>query len=116
MILPSKKLLSEVINLNVLYITDDQNGILTYGFDESCGNMISRDSKINMYELMHLMKEWAYSKGYSLSSCRDFIVEGYSCGITNEDAGFIKTIISNTEFEVIAKACEFILKEQKGEN
>ena len=62
----SKELLSEVLSLNVLAILKTLNGEVYYLFDESCGNLVSRETKINIYELAHKCKEWAWDRGYCI--------------------------------------------------
>jgi len=59
----SKELLSEILDLDVLAICGEQGGELKYWFDESCGNQISRESKINVDTLARLCKEWCYDIG-----------------------------------------------------
>ena len=65
MILPSKKLMSKVLGHEIIYNgeigSECLNGnTLTY----FTNGMIAH--KINIYELMHMMKEWASTKGYCI--------------------------------------------------
>ena len=70
---------------------------------------LSYGKDINIYELMHLMKEWANNNSYLISSdvdgnCRsEYVYNNHPSESYNED----------TEFEAVIKACEWILKEAK---
>lgn len=68
---------------------------------------------INIYELMHLMKEWAWSQKYLLESG---VTDTPFCSITNtneEDTynNYLpdERTIADTEPEAIFKACQWIL-------
>ena len=56
----SKELLSEVINKNILSCEFDIYGNIDYKVVNDYG------SCINIYELSHKFKEWAYNKGYMM--------------------------------------------------
>jgi len=104
----SKEVLSEVLALDVLAVVGEVNGELKYWFDESCGNKVSRESKINIYELAHLCKDFIIDKGY-IPTITTF---------SNKTVGaLIKSIKDNTkeewfsdsnEPEVVFKATEYI--------
>ena len=65
----SKELLSEVLGVKVLSLyTHASAEHIGYCFDESCGNDISRQMEINIYELAHKCKEWAYNLNMPLMS------------------------------------------------
>ena len=76
------------------------------------------EDSINIYELMHLMKEWAYSKEYTIQS---WIFGQYDKGKAKvigiissfETKDNTPLINANTEFEAVTLACMWILKEQK---
>ena len=111
----SKKLLSEVLGLNVLAFEKELNCEVYYLFDESCGNLISREAKINIYELANLCKEWIANKYPRFSIKWDI---GYVKG-TNEVVKvwlYDKCIGQNRqEHKAIFQACEWILNELKGD-
>lgn len=123
----SKELLSEVLKENIIDVYKigsnpnfKQNTLLfkLYGCGELCN--------INIYELAHKCKEWAYTKGYSICSYKFSNEASYSyldlemrnvfpC---NEgfifNGGFKNEFEADTEVESIFKACELIFNNKKG--
>ena len=104
--IPSKELLSEVLGIDKVFIIYQQDDILVYEVGGYYGDTV--DYVINIYELAHKCKEWAYEKGYQLASypsgkdwyvCRDPYKEPYEG--------------DNTEPEAIFKACEWIMEQTK---
>ena len=74
---------------------------------------------INIYELAHKCKEWAFKQGYELRNGRNIEVEQelcYFCEYKHKrqldyyDGDYF---LANTEIESIFKACEWIRKEAK---
>ena len=68
------------------------------------------DIRINIYELMHMMKEWALEQGYWLDSGTHS--KGWEANYVNKDlssqlSGYI---LYSTEFEAVTQACEYILE------
>ena len=100
MTLPSKELLSIVLGFEVrsTYIAD--NTLL-------CTKVINKTFtgiRINIYELQHMMKEWAWEHKWIMKS-----------GINRDGKGFCEGMFgiyqADTEFEAVTSACEWILKE-----
>ncbi len=109
MILPSKELLSAVLDKEVIW-RDIENSDLNYTQDNRL-----YEGDINIYELMHLMKEWIFIQGYSIQTMRELsdIDFWYYC-LWSEDIISKKESSNNkTEFEAVTKACEWILKEKE---
>ena len=113
MLLPSKELLSEVLRVNVKFIEFDIETIKRRIHGSVRDNDIYyHDGKlkfINIYELAHKCKEWAYSKGYDIYSdyngadvCN--ICSNYSIAPFHHNV---------TEKEAIFKACEWIMEKTK---
>ena len=113
----SKELLSAVLGLHC-GIKSIKNSEVIYWFD--CIGEI-REHSINIYELAHKCKEWAYTNKYRLSSSQHRLntkqeyyinnqIASYFCSvyyITNDDSDI--QIDANTEPEAIFKACQWIL-------
>ena len=73
-------------------------------------NYITHD-KINVYELAHLCKEWAISKGFithSVRNLKEYVV--YLSGDFREPSDDFRC---NSEPEAIFKACQWILDNVK---
>ncbi len=112
----SKKLLSEVLNVRVheIYMRSDEKVGIDYFTGDN--NAVGFNTSMNIYELAHKCKEWAYSKGYEIKSFKrigNFKTKGlYTCivhdGVYRQwDA----EEIVDKEPEAIFKACEWILNE-----
>lgn len=98
----SKELLSEVLKLNITY-TERCNNSIVYKI-----SVYDREEEVNIYELAHKCKEWAFNKGYSISIHQSEI-SGY---IAEIHCGWSVTDFhSRFEPEAIIKACEWVLKE-----
>lgn len=115
----SKELLSAVLGFpcEPLIEEDDKNTVLI--MVEFKSHLISKNhfsraigyaNGINIYELMHLVKEWALTQGYALMSGYDdgktFMCE---CGNINMPIAY-----GNSEPEAVFKAAQFAL-DNKGE-
>lgn len=106
----SKELLSKVLEYKVFAsISNDTNELkcLFVDLDKS------KELRINIYELAHKCKEWAWSKGYIL---RSETSEYTGCCVYRRGIkdGFItKNIQTDTEIEAIFKACQWILENCK---
>ena len=113
MILPSKELLSAVLDSSIRSYELSPNGNVLYALKDDVS--VSDGMFINIYELMHMMKEYAFSKGYVIYSGRRrndthksimFKVSDYgNCNKGNH-------AYSDTEFEAVVKSCKWLLKEQ----
>ena len=124
MILPSKELLSEVLEFEITNIPQHQNSkklefyskvhsskcIFEKSGDLTKGSMFS----INIYELMHMMKEWAVLK-YGIEISSTVVKDNggiYSNAYTTSDKDCISFDANdNLEPEAVTRACEWILKE-----
>lgn len=113
MILPSKKLMSAVLNEDVIELQYDED---IYG-DNIIG--VSRTENLfmhyNIYELMHLMKEWTGKTEYYFTI---FLGGGIGIDINKKYKKGMNTVrmisvSGSTEFEAVTKACELILEQQK---
>ena len=104
MIQVSKELLSAVLGEEVKSVELWKENSIRY--------FAPKDYIINIYELMHKMKEWAVEdKGFMFSKLINFgAYTQYQVSIKQPsvEAEFMGT----TEFEAMTKACEWILKEQ----
>lgn len=112
-ILPSKELLSAVlgypitasegVSFNVLSFRADLEGIEIHG---------EQLRAINIYELMHLMKEWAIKNEHELMSCGGGYCESYPKSWDSLTKP-IKEFYGDTEFEAVTKAAEWIKEQLK---
>lgn len=115
MILPSKELLSEVLEINdinlIIYDIDFPN-IIEYTQYANITRGV-RSTEINIYELAHKCKEWAISKGYDVLS--GGLEAGlYSCYIDYADKRYTLQMsplyhtFEDTEPEAIFNATQYI--------
>jgi len=110
MTLPSKELLSKVLEKEVFPLSYVQKGkVLRY-----CNiGSSNRKRNINIYELMHMMKEYIKSQNLMI------IVYHHLDTVAVEIAQNQKSIYTSpgmsvyTEPEAVTKACEWILEQQK---
>jgi len=113
----SKELLSLVLGLDVMAVCSEQGGKLKYCFDDSCGNLISRESKINLDTLGRLCKEWCETQDYNAFSCPKMVKAFAGCqlyyrwndGTISDEMLFFE---ADTELEAIVKATEFVVNEK----
>jgi len=111
MILPSKELLSAVLGNSRIssdgYFQEEKN-LIHYGciYGNAPDDYYDEQECINIYELMHLMKEWAWEKDYLIKSSTDgeALIRMYG------QHDYIKSFDNIHEFEAVTKACEWILK------
>ena len=104
--LPSKELLSEVLSKEVEEERFIDSNSLTY-----VNSGIYED--INIYELVHKCKEWAFDKGFVLKSYKK---QGAFSGTYHYAIDINDKIcewLANTEYEAIFKACEWIMEQTK---
>jgi len=94
----NKELLAEVLKDNEIthwdYEIKIENNLVYY-----CGGHKS----INIYELAHKCKEWAYKNGYELMSSIAY------CCIDHKSFAESVFFTEDTEPETIFKACQWIL-------
>lgn len=117
--LPSKELLSEVLDKDYndrlvdWFQIEDDNYLRTYydcgKFDEQ-GRPTGLGIEINIYELAHKCKEWAYIKHQILLDSR--VTSAGSCFLTSSpmsEHNYDKKFIDKSEPEAIFQACQWIL-------
>lgn len=99
----SKELLSEVLGVKIIDTVIHSNGLVTFitEDDSNC---------INIYELAHKCKEWAYNqsnreKGYCIK------IINYGKYSTGGLIGFPESYIDEElqEYEIVFKLCQWIL-------
>ena len=126
---PSKELLGAVldedldmvaeINRAEIFIELHRNMIKVIVSNKRLVADCSRDAEyisINIYELMHLMKEWAWGKGFQLMSHRNYFNNKYAIQVHEKlYRHFEAESLEDTEIETVTKACEWILKEKGNE-
>lgn len=106
----SKELLSEVLSNNV-------KGLKSFGMSADESNLILQfndmDDVINIYELAHKCKEWAYNNGYSIVSGIDTIGNNicYAMKITGYSQDYYYE--QSESYDDVFKACEYILEQNK---
>ena len=115
----SKKLLSEVLKHNILDIEVEENLIWYKSPTIINGNSTNKELNINIYELAHKCKEWAYTNGYILVTWNEnphFYDSEWQCQIFKlGNITATKRLTEhflywlNSEPEAIFKACEWIL-------
>ncbi len=121
--LPSKELLSDVLGFECK-LDEPLEGLENRVFFEYFHDKDKKVCKqsINIYELMHLMKEWAFNNGseWCIDSRNDCNITGIAnFGNKSFPYSHIDRLKANvlfqeeTEFEAVTKACEWILKEPK---
>lgn len=100
----SKELLSEVLNKNISSYEFDMYGNIDYKVINDYG------SNINIYELSHKCKEWAYKQsshnvGYAIKTVH------YGDNVTGGFVGIEESYVDTckTEFELVLKLCQWIL-------
>ena len=70
---------------------------------------------INIYELMHMMKEWAWGEGYAIGvdmlGLKSFNVNIHS--LDTEHKVYNKDEYQVEDFEAVTKACEWMLNQKE---
>ena len=76
-----------------------------------CGKTIGYPGhNVNIYELMHMCKEWAWNNGYELASFKANHSGSWFCTIRIIDIITNKiTFITSTEPEAVFKTCQWVL-------
>lgn len=106
----------EYIDRLVEVISIEDNLMRTY-YDCGSGAPTGLGLEINIYELAHKCKEWAFNEGFTLSSSKDGIDE-WCIELYNHLADDINDYRLNIDFdafdattepEAIFKACQWIL-------
>lgn len=110
----SKELLSEVLGINSILmgpILEPENkiGYLVYGSQNTLQEIRSNHKQINIYELAHKCKEWAFKQGYSYLGNKG-LINIYSKTETIV-AIMDENVVNWFDVYIDFKACEWILKE-----
>lgn len=103
----SKELLIEVLGGDVKSFSIDKNNVY-YDIDHG--------TSINIYELAHKCKQWAFDKGYSLESAKRKVLLDENkmvdiwicCGFTPYNE-VLPDFTEESEPEAIFKACQWVL-------
>ena len=105
----SNELLREVLRLHC-GIKSIKNSEVIYWFD--CIGEIREDS-INIYELAHKCKEWAYKEGFIIDTgFHKYYINQFNAncyGWVSSNISIKQHFNECTEHEAIFKACEWIL-------
>lgn len=123
MLLPSKELLSEVLSkeFNFMFGISDistYNNLVQISFYETELCSMCGLHQINIYELAHKCKEWAFDKEYSVYATQYKIDDGEWCIYVFKDKDMhdygcdICDTTFKTEPEAIFKACEWIMEKE----
>ena len=104
----NKKLLSEVLGLNVYGFRTEENTIIV---DHENGMPLISNKHINIHELAHKCKEWVHNKGILISSGVSEFGTRF-CYLTSGDKQE-PPFIADTEPEAIFKACQWILDNEQ---
>ena len=112
----SKELLSEVLGIEIYSCKlVAQTTIVRYKFD-AVGEV--RDSSINIHELAHKCKEWAFNKDMFILSSASLPRGKFTSSYCVAEKQFSyptkkETFHANAEPEAIFKACQWILENKK---
>jgi hypothetical protein len=121
--LPSDELLGTVLGCypNDKLFDEDNSELTLYKINQH-GELVG-DAIINIYELIHKMKEWALSTGVSsiwsgINQPSDNVYQNkrHQCSIQLNKGELPLYFTAPTEFEAITEACEWILKEAKDDS
>lgn len=113
----SKELLEQVLDYAIIKnskIDDDINVKVHF---KNYQNRYE-DDKINIYELAHKCKEWAFKEGfvirtYYFDSARFENKKMCNATVGKRKIGDVYTFCFDTEPEAIFRACEWILEQKK---
>ena len=110
----SKELLSKVLAVNIRKINNSiLDGNLYY-----YKTFVKCKSKINIYELSHKCKAWAFKKGFAFRieylGGKDINIQLINC--RNEKTEYSKDFYNIENIEHIAVPCQWILDNKKDEN
>ena len=117
----SKELLSEVLKMEVVKhsLLNKSNKSFNVTYMQSEDSLKANWMPVNVYEFAFKCKDWAFSKGYIVSSGltpvlgvnKDGWAEVFSSSFPLD--GKLRTFKQLSEPEAVFKACEWILKEQE---
>lgn len=108
MILPTTELLSAVLGTPISHAQPENSGYLALfqNGETACYKTI------NIYELMHTMKEWAWNIGYQLHTemITSHITKKLAYRVSIEPTEYHKfSKVGDTELEAVTEACQWIL-------
>jgi hypothetical protein len=109
----SKELLSEALKCKVHHINIEvHESTVVYHTVNPRYKDYPQPKTINIHELMHLCKEWAYEQGYILTQAkRKASIRQYRISIhTKEHYQKEKCFLEHSEPEACFLACEWILE------
>lgn len=138
MLLPSKGLLSKVLNIYEVYSFYEEGDDEAPDFDESKEIAFSyfetlkdydildddlsnnfKDRVINIHELMFLMKKWALKHGFSITTeymTNDDDGDWFICMVKRytDEAHYLEAQFYNeeSEFDAVTKSCDWILRKK----
>ncbi len=96
----SEKLLSKILRAPIQEFKINNEGNIDFVFLGTYDEW----KVINIHELAHMCKEWAYNKGIAIDSC-------FQTAVIHLDKPI--EIKASTEPEAIFQACEWILDKEK---
>ena len=109
----NKKLLSEVLGYDVQKYAVRKNNIIPFQRNKVFKDALNVRNPINIHELAHMCKEWAYSREYLIDSR---VTQSGACRLftspISEKKDVERVFTAKTEPEAIFKACEWILDNQ----
>lgn len=113
--LPSKLLLSAIYEekvIDVWYVTNTYENDMHIKIVDKSTTSGHYQFSVNLHELVYKCKEWAFDKGFVLKSYKKqgALSGTYHYAIDINDK--VSEWLSNTEEEVVFKACEWILTQK----
>lgn len=122
----SKELLGKVLGIRTIMMNPilepgNRVGYLVYGSQNTLQEVRNNHKQINLYELAHKCKEWAFDKGYIISSGltpvlgvnKDGWAEVFSSSTPLD--GKLHTFKQLSEPEAVFKACQWILEQRSNQ-
>lgn len=113
----SEKLLTEVLGKSVrkcIGIHKDNKNAFCYTLEGAIYSYSGYEI-INKHELIHLLKEWAFTKGVIIKTQRDIFHQTIYASTVLEDGIEIHSDHRKSEFEAVYRSCDWILKNYKKE-
>lgn len=110
----SKELFSEVLDDKTVYNIEIYPRVVRYDRIE-IEDIVVPNCQINIHELAHKCKEWAWNNGYAIEISMIDITD-WSINVENLDTGkycYKKTKYNISEPEFIFKACQWILENKE---
>ncbi len=113
-----KKLLSEVLSVNVSKISWANPAVIVYDYGVKDKTITPLTKDINIYELAHKCKEWAKVNGYFLETRFIIDFKKHRCLIHYEEEGQEYTVptcvpLCVDELDAVLEACEWIMEQEE---